>query len=85
MINGIPKSEFQLEKCLGEEDPSSPFPFFLTSKDLHIVIENVGVSSVIWGVNLVNEKLVMSHIFHVDDAILLVEYGSSNMRVPLIL
>lgn len=85
MINGIPTSEFQLEKCLREEDPPSPFPFVLTSKDLHIVIESVGVSSMIWGVNLGNEKLVMSHIFHVDDAILLTEYESSHMRVSLIL
>ncbi|GJW14950.1 hypothetical protein Tco_0019083 [Tanacetum coccineum] len=71
--NGIlsdPSKEFKLSKGLRQGDPMSPFLFIIAMKAFHIAMMEAREKRVFKGVEVGKNKVEISHLQYVDDALL---------------
>ncbi|XP_035843871.1 uncharacterized protein LOC110927588 [Helianthus annuus] len=78
LVNGSPTFEFQCSKGLRQGDPISPFLFIIVEV-LSCMIEKARSEEEFSGIYIPNGPCV-SHLFYADDAVILGEWSSSNIR-----
>ncbi|GJS68656.1 putative RNA-directed DNA polymerase, eukaryota, reverse transcriptase zinc-binding domain protein [Tanacetum coccineum] len=76
-VNGSPTAEFDLQRGLRQGDPLSPFLFILVMEVLHVAIEDAINAGLFYGAKL--HSLHVSHLFFMDDVLLLGEWSSVNI------
>ncbi|GJT95634.1 putative reverse transcriptase domain-containing protein, partial [Tanacetum coccineum] len=79
LVNGSPSSEFQFQCGLKQGDPLAPLLFILVMESLHLSISRVVEAGIFKGICL-NSSLSLSHLFYADDALIIGEWSSDNMR-----
>ena len=80
ILNGIPTSEFALQRGLRQGDLLSPFLFIIVMEGLHVFMEDAIGSGIYLGINVGRQPLPISHLFYVDDVLFLVEWDENNLR-----
>ncbi|GJW12197.1 RNA-directed DNA polymerase, eukaryota [Tanacetum coccineum] len=79
LVNGSPSSEFQFQCGLKQGDPLAPLLFILVMESLHLSISRVVEAGIFKGIRL-NSSLSLSHLFYADDALIIGEWSSDNLR-----
>ncbi|GKD61781.1 putative RNA-directed DNA polymerase, eukaryota, reverse transcriptase zinc-binding domain protein [Tanacetum coccineum] len=74
LVNGSPTKEFKIERGLRQGDPLSPFLFILAVEELNVVLLEATNNNVFHGFHIGKEKLHISHLQFVDDALIMGNY-----------
>ncbi|GJW42450.1 zinc finger, CCHC-type containing protein [Tanacetum coccineum] len=74
-----PSKEFKLRKGLRQGDPMSPFLFIIAMEAFHIAMMEAREKRVFKGVEVGKNKVKISHLQYVDDALLVGEWSEKNI------
>nr|GEW34336.1 RNA-directed DNA polymerase, eukaryota [Tanacetum cinerariifolium] len=77
ILNGSPTSEFHVQCRLKQGDPLAHYLFILVMKSLHLSFSRVIDAGMFKGL-LVDNSVMISHLFYADDAIFIGEWSDSN-------
>ncbi|XP_071717831.1 uncharacterized mitochondrial protein AtMg01250-like [Rutidosis leptorrhynchoides] len=80
LINGSPTCEFHLRRGVRQGDPLSPFLFIIASEGLNILTKVAVDKDMYKGVEVGNEKVIISHLQYADDTIFFKEWSKRNAR-----
>nr|GEZ80368.1 RNA-directed DNA polymerase, eukaryota [Tanacetum cinerariifolium] len=79
LVNGSPTSEFPFFCGLKQGDPLAPFLFILVMESLHISFSRAINDGFFKGIQI-DGTTSISHLFYVDDVVLIGEWSDSNMQ-----
>ncbi|GJY95556.1 RNA-directed DNA polymerase, eukaryota [Tanacetum coccineum] len=79
LVNGSPSNEFQFHCGLKQGDPLAPLLFILVMESLHLSFCRVVQAGMFKGIRL-NSSISVSHLFYADDALIIGEWSSDNLR-----
>ncbi|GKA89823.1 RNA-directed DNA polymerase, eukaryota [Tanacetum coccineum] len=79
LVNGSPSREFQFQCGLKQGDPLAPLLFILVMESLHLSFSRVVEAGIFKGIRL-NNSISLSHLFYADDALIVGEWSSDNLR-----
>ena len=79
LVNGSPTSEFSLKRGLRQGDPLSPFLFLFVMEGLHIALSDAVSSGLIRGIKFDVSVVHLSHLFYVDDVVIITEWSTQYM------
>ncbi|GJW06163.1 RNA-directed DNA polymerase, eukaryota [Tanacetum coccineum] len=79
LVNGSPSKEFQFHCGLKQGDPIAPLLFILVMESLHLSFSRVVEAGIFKGLRI-NNSLALSHLFYADDALIVGEWSSENLR-----
>ncbi|GKC39819.1 putative RNA-directed DNA polymerase, eukaryota, reverse transcriptase zinc-binding domain protein [Tanacetum coccineum] len=85
LINSSPTPEFKLEKVIRQGDPLSPFLFILAIEALNVVLEDAENRHFFRGIKVGKDKIHVSYLQFTDDAIILGELSTTNVKNPYVL
>ncbi|GKA11042.1 putative RNA-directed DNA polymerase [Tanacetum coccineum] len=80
LINGSPTNEFKMEKGLRQGDPLFPFLFILAVEALNVVFLEARNKSIFLGAEVGKDKVPISHLQFVDDALIVGQWSLPNAR-----
>ncbi|XP_071741061.1 uncharacterized protein [Rutidosis leptorrhynchoides] len=80
LINGSPTTEFSMGRGVRQGDPLSPFLFILAAEGLNILTKATVDRGIFKGVEIGNDKVVISHLQYADDTIFFGDLSMSNAR-----
>ncbi|GKD35485.1 RNA-directed DNA polymerase, eukaryota, reverse transcriptase zinc-binding domain protein [Tanacetum coccineum] len=80
LVNGIPTSEFSINRGFRQGDPLSPFLFILVMKGLHNAFAEAVGNGLISGININNSTINISHLFFVDDVIITTNWNARDLE-----
>ncbi|XP_071694722.1 uncharacterized protein [Rutidosis leptorrhynchoides] len=78
LVNGSPTNELYLSRGVRQGDPFSPFLFIIAAEGLNILTKVAIEKGLFKGVEVGNDKVVISHLQYADDKIFFEEWGRSN-------
>ncbi|GJS65514.1 RNA-directed DNA polymerase, eukaryota [Tanacetum coccineum] len=78
IVNGSPTFEFQFQCGLKQGDPLAPYLFILVMESLHLSFSRVIEAGMFKGI-LIDNSVMISHLFYVDDAVFVGEWSDSNL------
>ncbi|XP_071727135.1 uncharacterized protein [Rutidosis leptorrhynchoides] len=78
LVNGSPTKEFSLGRGVRQGDPLSPFLFILAAEGLNILTKAATEKGLFRGVEIGNDKVLVSHLQFTDDTIFFGEWGRMN-------
>nr|GEW55628.1 RNA-directed DNA polymerase, eukaryota [Tanacetum cinerariifolium] len=81
LVNGSLSSEFYFHRGLKQGDPLAPFLFILIMESLHLSFSRAVEAGIFTGFRIDN-SLMISHLFYVDDAIFIGECQILGMGIP---
>nr|GEV76016.1 reverse transcriptase domain, reverse transcriptase zinc-binding domain protein [Tanacetum cinerariifolium] len=79
LINDSPTKEFSIKRGLRQGDPLSPFLFILVMEGLHVAIKEASQSWFIKGVSVGNSNFNLSHLFYVDNVVIVSDWDKEDM------
>ncbi|XP_071688375.1 uncharacterized mitochondrial protein AtMg01250-like [Rutidosis leptorrhynchoides] len=79
LVNGSPTKEFSLGRGIRQGDPLSPFLVILASEGLNILTKAAIDRGLFKGVEIGNDKVLLSYLQYVDDTIFFSEWSRSNV------
>ncbi|GKE29664.1 RNA-directed DNA polymerase, eukaryota, partial [Tanacetum coccineum] len=79
LVNGSPTNKFQFHCGLKQGDPLEPLLFILVMESLHLSFCRVVQAGMFKGIRL-NSLIYVSHLFYADDALIIGEWSSDNLR-----
>ncbi|GJY78973.1 RNA-directed DNA polymerase, eukaryota [Tanacetum coccineum] len=79
LVNGSPSREFQFQCGLKQGDSLAPLLFILMMESLHLSFSRVVEAGIFKGIRL-NNSISLSHLFYADDALIVGEWSSDNLR-----
>nr|GEZ83543.1 RNA-directed DNA polymerase, eukaryota [Tanacetum cinerariifolium] len=82
LVNDNPISEFHFHKGLKQGDPLSPFLFILIIESLHVSFNRVLDAELYKGISI-NNSLMITHLFYVDDAVFVGKWDPSNIKTTV--
>ncbi|XP_071688738.1 uncharacterized protein [Rutidosis leptorrhynchoides] len=80
LINGSQKKEFNLQKGVRQGDLLSPYLFIIASEGLNILSKILVKDDIIRGVEIGDNKIVISHIQFAKDTIFFGDWNKRNIR-----
>nr|GEX70430.1 RNA-directed DNA polymerase, eukaryota [Tanacetum cinerariifolium] len=80
LVNGSPSNEFHFHYGLKQCDPLALLLFILVMESLHLSFSRVVEAGIFKAIRL-NSSLSLSHLFYADDALIIGEWSSENLRV----
>ncbi|XP_071694692.1 uncharacterized mitochondrial protein AtMg01250-like [Rutidosis leptorrhynchoides] len=80
LISGSPAKEFSLGRGVRQEDHLSPFLFIIAAEGLNILTKVAVEKGMYKGVEIGNDKIVISHLQYADDTIFFGEWSRRNAR-----
>nr|GEX91089.1 hypothetical protein [Tanacetum cinerariifolium] len=80
IVNGSPTKEIKLHKGLRQGDPLSPLLFILAIESLHVTIQVAKCKGIFQGVDVVPNKIIISHLQYADDAIIFGKWSVDNAK-----
>ncbi|GJW36817.1 RNA-directed DNA polymerase, eukaryota [Tanacetum coccineum] len=83
IVNGSPTSEFQVQCGLKQGDPLAPYLFILVMESLHLSFSRVIEAGMFKGL-LVDNSVMISHLFYADDAVFVGELSDSNLILQVL-
>ncbi|GKB81078.1 RNA-directed DNA polymerase, eukaryota, partial [Tanacetum coccineum] len=79
LVNGSPSREFQFQCRLKQGNSLAPLLFILVMESLHLSFSKVVEAGIFKGIRL-NNSISLSHLFYTDDALIVGEWSSDNLR-----
>ncbi|XP_071689061.1 uncharacterized protein [Rutidosis leptorrhynchoides] len=80
LVNGSSTREFSLERGIRQGNPLSPFLFILAAEGLNILAKSALNKGLFNGIEVGNDKVMVSHLQYADDTIFFGECSRSNAR-----
>nr|XP_043639835.1 uncharacterized protein LOC122610949 [Erigeron canadensis] len=80
LVNGSPTFEFQCHKSMRQGDPIAPFLFIMVMEAFPVMLNRALAFSIIKGVDIGNDGLLLSHMLYADDYVLVGEWESDNLK-----
>ncbi|XP_071727663.1 uncharacterized protein [Rutidosis leptorrhynchoides] len=80
LINGSPKSEFNLKRGVRQGDPLSFFLFIIAAEGLNILTKVAVERGMYKGVEVGKDKVIISHLQYADDTIFFGDWSRRNAR-----
>ncbi|XP_021971708.1 uncharacterized mitochondrial protein AtMg01250-like [Helianthus annuus] len=80
LVNESPTFEFICSKGVRQGDPLSPFLFLLVMEALSSILGKARIVGLFKGIHTPNNGPVLSHLFFVDDALLMGEWDRVNVE-----
>lgn len=80
LIDGVPKGFIIPSRGIRQEDPLSPYMFFLCAEGLSAIFHKAGVSSNLKGIQSCHRGPWMSHLFFANDSLLFGQATLSECR-----
>ncbi|XP_071728751.1 uncharacterized protein [Rutidosis leptorrhynchoides] len=78
LVNGSPTNEFSLGRGVRQGDPLSPFLYILAVEGLNILTKTAMDRGLFKGVEVGNDKVLVSHLQYADDTIFFGEWSRIN-------
>nr|GEY89195.1 RNA-directed DNA polymerase, eukaryota [Tanacetum cinerariifolium] len=78
IVNGSPTSEFHVQCGLKQGDPLAPYLFILVMESLHLSFSRVVEAGMFKGL-LVDNSVMISHLFYADDVVFVGKWSDSNL------
>ncbi|GKC88889.1 RNA-directed DNA polymerase, eukaryota [Tanacetum coccineum] len=78
IVNGSPTFEFQFQCGLKQGDPPTTYLFILVMESLHLSFSRVIEAGMFKG-TMIDNSVMISHLFYVDDAVFVGEWSDSNL------
>ncbi|GJS72132.1 RNA-directed DNA polymerase, eukaryota [Tanacetum coccineum] len=78
IVNGSPTSKFQFQCGLKQGDPIAPYLFILVMESLHLSFSRVVEAGMYKGI-VIDNSVMISHVFYADDAVFVGEWSDSNL------
>ncbi|XP_071694534.1 uncharacterized mitochondrial protein AtMg01250-like [Rutidosis leptorrhynchoides] len=78
LVNGSPTREFSLGRGIRQGDPLSPFLFILAAEGLNILAKAAIEKGLFKGVEIRNDKVLVSYLQYADDTIFIGEWSRAN-------
>ncbi|XP_035844056.1 uncharacterized mitochondrial protein AtMg01250-like [Helianthus annuus] len=83
LVNGSPTFDFPCLKGMRQGDPLSPFLFLIVMEALSFLINKAVEKGILKGISLPNGGPCVSHLFFADDAIIMGEWSSDNVKAVI--
>jgi hypothetical protein len=81
LVNGSPTPEFQLERCLRQGDPLSPFLFLLAAEGLNVMMQSMVENNIFSGYSIgAHDSMVVSYLQFTNDMLLVGVKSWANVR-----
>ncbi|XP_035843169.1 uncharacterized protein LOC110887759 [Helianthus annuus] len=83
LVNGSPTFDFPCFKGMRQGDPLSPFLFLIVMEALSFLINKAVEKGLFKEISLPNSGPCVSHLFFEDDAIIMGEWSTENVKVVI--
>lgn len=80
LINGSPTAEFEIKKGVRQGGPLSQFIFIIAIEGLNIAMKIACQKGIFHGIKIPHSETMISHPFHVDDALFVGEWSQYNIK-----
>ncbi|XP_071694715.1 uncharacterized protein [Rutidosis leptorrhynchoides] len=80
LINGSPTREFSIGRGVRQGDPLSPFLFILAAEGLNLITKVAVNKGLYKGVEIGQDKIVVSHLQYADDTMFFGDWSIMNAR-----
>ncbi|XP_071714382.1 uncharacterized protein [Rutidosis leptorrhynchoides] len=80
LVNGSPATEYNMGGGVRQGEPLSPFLFIVAVEGLNVLAKSVVEKKLFKGMELGNDKVVVSHLKYADDTIFFGEWDHDNLK-----